>query len=183
MVLTYSRFIREGWMRRREFTAGLGSAAAWPVVAVAQQPRIPIIGRINLGASSQPDSTPAAWVRGLNDTGFFVDTNVSIDNRAADGQMDRLSSLVTDLIQRKVDLIYGPAPVAIAAKADTSTIPIVFATGGDPVTGGIVASINHPGGNITGVVLRGGDEVAAKLIELVHAEDYDDWHPHRSKIP
>jgi putative ABC transport system substrate-binding protein len=155
-------------MKRRAFIAGLGSAAAWPVVGRGQQPGIPVIGRINLGASSQPDSTRVAWVRGLNDTGFFVDRNVSIENRATDGQTDRLPSLVADLIQRKVDLIYGPAPVAVAAKAATSTIPIVFATGGDPVAGGIVASFNHPGGNVTGVVLRGGDEVTAKLIELVH---------------
>jgi putative tryptophan/tyrosine transport system substrate-binding protein len=155
-------------MRRREFVAGLGSAAAWPVVTRGQQSAMPVIGRVNLGALSQPDSTRAAWVRGLNDTGFFIDQNVSIEYRAADGQMDRLPSLVADLIQRKVDLIYGAAPVAIAAKAATSSIPIVFVTGGDPVASGVVASFNHPGGNVTGVVLRGGDEVTAKLIELVH---------------
>jgi putative tryptophan/tyrosine transport system substrate-binding protein len=156
-------------MRRRTFIAGLGSAAAWPVLARSQQPRIPIIGRINhLGASSQPDVNRAALVRGLNDAGFFVDRNVSIEYRAADGQMDRPPSLVADLIQRKVALFYGAAPVAIAAKAATSTIPIVFVTGIDPVASGIVASFNHPGGNVTGVVLRAGDEVTAKLIELVH---------------
>jgi ABC-type uncharacterized transport system substrate-binding protein len=154
-------------MMRREFIAQLSSAAAWPVVARAQ-PRIPVIGRINLGALSQPDTTRAAWVRGLNDTGFFIDQIVSIEYRVADGNMDRLPSLVADLIHRKVDLIFGAASVAIAAKAATSTIPIVFVTGGDPVAGGVVASFNHPGGNVTGVVLRGGDEITAKLIELVH---------------
>jgi putative ABC transport system substrate-binding protein len=155
-------------MNRRAFIAGLGATAAWPLVAVAQQPKIPVIGRINIGASSQPDSTRPAWVRGLNETGFFVDHNVSIEYRAADGQADRLPALIADLVQRKVDLIFGNGRVALAAKEATSTIPIVFVTTVDPVSGGVVASFNYPGGNVTGVLLRAGAEATAKLIELAH---------------
>jgi putative ABC transport system substrate-binding protein len=105
---------------------------------------------------------------GLNETGFFLGRNLLIEYRASDGQVDRLPALVADLVQRKVDLIFGNSTVAVAAKAATSTIPIVFVTSVDPVAGGIVASLNHPGGNVTGVLLRAGDEATSKLIELVH---------------
>jgi putative tryptophan/tyrosine transport system substrate-binding protein len=155
-------------MRRRAFIAGIGSAAAWPMMARAQQPRMPVIGRINMGAASQPDVTRASLVRGLNETGFLVGQNVAIEQRGADGQVDRLPALVANLLQRKVDLILGNTAVAVAAKAATSTIPIVFVTAADPVANGLVASFNHPGGNVTGVHLRAGDEATAKLIEVVH---------------
>ena len=156
-------------MRRREFIAALGSAAAWPVVAGAQQPRMPVIGAIDMGASRQSDdSVRAAWIAGLNDTGFFVDRNVSIETHSANGQVDRLPALVAEFVQRRVALIYGNSDVAAAAKAATSTIPIVFVAPADPVIGGLVKSLNHPGGNVTGVRLRAGVEISAKLIELVH---------------
>jgi putative ABC transport system substrate-binding protein len=155
-------------MRRRAFIAGLGSAAAWPVVARAQQQAMPVIGRINMGAASQPDSSRDAYLRGLNEVGFFVGRNVSIEYHTADGQLDRLPVLVAELVRRKVDLIYGNSAVALAAKTATSTIPIVFVTAVDPVANGLVASFNHPGGNVTGVRLRAGNETTAKLIELGH---------------
>jgi putative ABC transport system substrate-binding protein len=155
-------------MRRRAFIAGIGSAAAWPLVARGQKSRMPVIGRISMGTTSQSDSTRPALVRGLNETGFFVDQNVSIEQRTANGQVDRLPALVADLVQRKVDVISGNSSVAVAAKAATSTIPIVFVTAVDPVANGLVASFNHPGGNVTGVRLRAGEETTAKLIELVH---------------
>jgi putative ABC transport system substrate-binding protein len=153
-------------MRRRVFIAGLGSAAVWPVVARAQQAAMPVIGHIDMGAANQ--SGDAALVRGLNETGFFVDHNVSIENRIANGRVDRLPALAAELVQRKVDLIYGNSSAAAAAKAATSTIPIVFITATDPIANGLVASFNHPGGNVTGVRLRAGDETTAKLVELVH---------------
>jgi putative ABC transport system substrate-binding protein len=155
-------------MRRRTFIAALGGAATWPLVARAQQPAMPVIGRIYMGAASQPDSSRAAYLRGLNEMGFYVGHNVSFEYRTADGQTDRLPALIADLVQRKVDLIYGTAAVALAAKEATSTIPIVFVTTADPVSIGLVASFNHPGGNVTGVLLRAGAEATAKLIELVH---------------
>jgi putative ABC transport system substrate-binding protein len=155
-------------MKRRTFIAALGGAAARPLVARAQLPRIPIIGRINMGSANQPDRNREAVLRGLNDTGFFVGRNLSIEYRTTDGQADRLPALIADLVQRNVDLIYGNGAVALAAKAATSTVPIVFVTTVDPVSSGLVASFNHPGGNVTGVVLRAGAETTAKLIELVH---------------
>ena len=155
-------------MRRRTFIAALGGAAAWPLVARAQQPAMPVIGRIFMGAASQPDSNRAAFLSGLNEMGFYVGHNVSFEYRTADGQTDRLPALIADLVQRKVDLIFGNAAVALAAKEATSTIPIVFVTTADPVSIGLVASFNHPGGNVTGVLLRAGAEATAKLIELVH---------------
>jgi putative ABC transport system substrate-binding protein len=158
-----------GRTNRRAFIAGLGGAAVWPVVARSQQSRIPVIVHIDMGAATQSaESTSAAWVRGLNDTGFFVDHDVSIETRIANGQVDRLPALVAELVQRKVDLIYGNSSVAVAAKAATSTIPIVFVTATDPIANGLVTRFNHPGGNVTGVRLRAGDETTAKLIELVH---------------
>jgi putative tryptophan/tyrosine transport system substrate-binding protein len=161
-------------MRRREFIAGIGSAAAWPVVARGQQQTIPVIGRVNMSAASQPDRNRDAFVRGLDGMGFQVGHNVSIEYRAADGQVQRLPALITDLVQRKVDLIYGNGPVAVAAKKITSTIPIVFVTTVDPVSINLVTSFNHPGGNVTGVLLRAGAEATAKLLELGHDFAGDD---------
>ena len=155
-------------VRRREFIAGLGGAAAWPAVAIAQQKAMPVVGRINMGAASEPDSSRTALLLGLSETGFISDGNVLIEFRNADGQLDRLPGLVAELIARQVDLIYGNLAVAIAAKAATNTIPVVFVTTADPVAAGVVATLNRPGGNITGVRLRAGDEATAKIIELIH---------------
>ena len=141
-------------MRRRDFIWLLGGAAsAWPFAARAQQPTMPVIGFLG-SASPGPYATVVAAVRqGLREAGYVEGQNVAIEFRWAESQLDRLPALVADLVNRKVDIIVtsGSVPPALAAKAATSTIPIVFHTGADPVATGIVSNINRPGGNITGV--------------------------------
>jgi putative ABC transport system substrate-binding protein len=150
-------------MRRREFIAGLG-AAVWPLGARAQQLGLPVVGFL-IGAS--PDGYRpilSAFRQGLQESGFVEGRNVAIEYRWADGHYDRLPSLAVELVRRPVDVIVaGGLPSTSVAKAATSTIPIVFSSAGDPVQLGIVASLNRPGGNITGVSFLTVEAVSKRL--------------------
>ena len=139
-------------MKRREVIAGLGCAAAiWPVVTRGQQSPLPVIGWLSSGDRNASAYVAEAFRHGLKDAGYVEGQNVAIEYRWAEGQPDRLPELVTDLVSRRVAVLVAYAPGAVAAKAITSTIPIVFGSGGDPVRLGLVPSLNRPNGNVTGV--------------------------------
>jgi putative ABC transport system substrate-binding protein len=137
---------------RREFVAALGSAAAWPVVARAQQPAMPVIGFLSVGSPETSAHTIAAFRQGLSETGYVEGQNVAIEYRWGRGTFDHMPALAAELAARKVDVIVT-ATSGSEAKAATATIPIVAALGGDPVGSGLVASLNRPGANVTGVGL------------------------------
>jgi putative ABC transport system substrate-binding protein len=152
-------------MQRREFIAGLG-ATAWPLVARAQQPALPVVGYLVAGLTVRPPPSEytSAFFQGLSEMGYVEGRNVTVEFRGAD-QYDQLLALAADLVRRKVAVIYagGTANVAMAAKAATTTIPIVFANGSDPIRVGLVPSLSRPGGNITGVTFFISEVVAQRL--------------------
>src|SRR5262245_46608766 len=157
-------------MKRRSFIALLGGAAAWPVAASAQQPAMPVIGFLATYKLDQFGKTMLAAFRdGLKETGFEEGRNVAIEFRSAEGRYDRLPALAAEFVSRRVSVIAaaGGSPAAIAAKEATTSIPVIFQVGVDPLEIGLVASLNRPGGNVTGIANL-SLEVGPKRLELMH---------------
>ena len=155
-------------MQRREFIAALGGAAAWPLAVHAQTAAMPVVGFLSGRSPKEFEVHTAAFRRGLSEIGFVDGQNVAITYRWAEGHYERLSGLASELVGLRVSTIVagGGAPSALAAKAATATIPIVFVMGDDPVKMGLVASFNRPGGNLTGVSFLTG-ELGAKRLGLL----------------
>ena len=154
-------------MRRREFLAVLcGTAVTWPLSVRAQQPTMPVIGFLNTRAPGQDSHLLAAFRQGLKETGYVESQNVVVEYRFAESRNERLPEMAADLVRRQVAVIAANGPAVVAAKAATTAIPIVFSVGLDPVASGLVASLNRPGGNLTGDTIL-FDEVGPKRLELM----------------
>ncbi len=155
-------------MRRRELITLLGGATAWPLAAHAQQPAIPVVAFLDAASLETDVRGLAEFRKGLSEIGYVEGQNVIIEYRSAEGQADRLPALTADMVQRRVTVIATMANnAAVAAKATTTTIPIVFTVGGDPIKMGLVDSLNRPGGNITGVSFLSSD-IVTKMLEALH---------------
>ena len=154
-------------MKRREFITLLGGAAStWPLAASAQQPMLPVVGFLRTTPSAPFAHLMSAFRRGLSEVGFVEGQNITIEQRWTEGEDNRLPALVADLMRRQAAVIVTNQPGALAAKAAGTTIPIVFASGTDPVNEGLVASLNRPGGNLTGVVFI-TSALGAKRLEIL----------------
>jgi len=153
-------------MRRREFIAALGGAAAWPLAARAQQPAIPVVGFLRLSAFADSVHLVAAFRQGLKEADFIEGQNVMVEYRWADGVSDQLPALAADLVRRQAAVIVGHSNAVRAVMAASATIPIIFVIGSDPVRSGLVANMNRPGGNITGVTFTTVDVTAKRLGQL-----------------
>jgi len=153
-------------MRRREFITLIGGTAVWPFAAHAQQPVMPVIGFLRSTPAGPFANIVAAFRQGLSEAGYVEGKNVAIEQRWADNQIDRLPALVDELIRRPVNVIVANVLAALAAKNATTTLPILFVTGSDPVKDGLVASLNRPGGNVTGVSFVSG-ALGSKRLEIL----------------
>jgi putative tryptophan/tyrosine transport system substrate-binding protein len=156
-------------MQRRTVIAGLAGVATLPLAARAQQPTMPVIGWLHAESPEAMRDVIAAFEQGLAESGYVEGRNVAVEYRSAGGHFDRLPTLAADLVRRQVAVLVTPSstPAALAAKAATQTIPIVFLVGANPIESGLVQSFNRPGGNLTGIAAR-SDDIAAKRIDLLH---------------